>query len=70
MLTVEKNIKLKGPIITLSMKDIVKGHPVYGHNFQYYINELTDKIGNVAEYHVKEINGHFCVYYLTFEDLK
>jgi hypothetical protein len=70
MLTTEKNIKLKGPILTLSMKDMVNGHIKYGHNFQDYINSITDKIGNVAEYHVKEINGNFCVYYLTFDDIR
>lgn len=61
---------MRGPLARLSMSDIVKGFGALGHNLQEYINQLTDSVGDVAEYHVREEDGFLCVYYVTFADQK
>jgi hypothetical protein len=60
---------LRGPILILTMDQLVGGSDFFGHNFQDMINHLTDQIGDVAEYHVRNLDGKFAVYYLTFDDI-
>ena len=64
------NSKLRGPILKLSLDQMVAGDNEHGHNFQDLINSVTDTIGNVAEYHVRNENGYFVVYYLTYDDIQ
>jgi hypothetical protein len=64
-----KTSALRGPILVLNMDQLVAGSDFYGHNFQDMINDLTDKLNDVAEYHVRNLDGNFAVYYLTFDDI-
>lgn len=60
---------MKGPLVRLSMKDIVNGFGPCGHNLQDYINQLTDSTGeSVVCYELKEEDGLLCVYYTTSDD--
>jgi hypothetical protein len=61
---------LKGPILTLSMEELVEGHEQLGHNLVEWIYSVTDQIPGLAEHHVKLVDGKFCVYYLTYEDIE
>ncbi len=51
-----------GPIRIMTFEELIEGDPVYGHNFQDMINDMTDRLGNVAEYAVRDFNGYFGIY--------